>query len=258
MMIIMNEIITFLEEKFPKHLAYDWDNVGLQIGKKTRITRKIMVVLDVTTAIVDEAVANGVDFIISHHPFIFSPIKTLDLQCPQGKNIEKLIKNDISIYTMHTNYDVASGGMNDLLAKLLQLKNMSKFAMIDDVHGLGRIGELESESTIGELLQNLKSTFHLETIPYTPFDGCIKKVAVIGGSGGKYIHEAKMAGADVLITGDVTHHTAIDASEIGLGLIDIGHFSETFMTDEIEKLVAQNFEIAIYKTKVGRNPLQMG
>ena len=246
-MLLLKDIITFLEKKFPPSLADDWDNVGLQLGDQNASVAKVMVALDATTQVVEEAISQDVDLIITHHPFIFAPLKAIDFRASQGKNIHKLIKNDIALYAMHTNYDVAPGGMNDVLAEKIGLQNVLPFAMIDDVHGLGRIGELEQPMNIDSLSDIIKfeklrdEVDDIKTVE-TVGAGCIKKVAVIGGSGGKYICDAKEAGADALVTGDVTYHIALDAIDIGLNLLDIGHFAEVVMQDAVCDLLVARFE----------------
>ena len=262
-MLLIKDIIEFLEDKFPPSLAYDWDNVGLQIGDVNQEVRNIMVALDATTAVIDEAIANNVDFIITHHPFIFSGLKRIDFGLPIGKNIQKLVKNDIAIYSMHTNYDIAPSGMNDVLAEKIGLQNVQPFAMIDDVHGLGRIGELASEVGLIEFSDKIKHYYLQEEVCEIKTVDCgsdvaIKKVAVIGGSGGKYIHEAKAVAADVLVTGDVTYHTAIDAVAMGLHLIDIGHFAEVVIEEHVVGLLNCRFNhvARIMKSSVGVNPIR--
>jgi len=259
--LLVKDIIKFLEEKFPPNLAYDWDNVGLQIGDVNQEVKNMMTALEATTAVIDEAVEKNVDFIITHHPFIFSAFKSIDFTTPKGKNIQKLIKNDIVIYSVHTNYDIAPGGMNDVLAEKIGLQNVKPFAMVDDVHGLGRIGELESEMSLAELGGHIKHDWlqdevcDIKTVQCDR-GGCIKKVAVIGGIGGKYIQEAKARGADVLITGDVTYHTAVDAMEIGLNMLDVGHYAEVVMERHVAGLLAKAFGVEVMVQSVAENPIR--
>lgn len=257
----IEDIIKFLEEKFPPHLAYDWDNIGLQIGDVKLEVRTIMVTLEATTHVIDEAIRKGVDLMITHHPFIFSPLKSVDLTTPQGKNIQKLIKNDIAVYGMHTNYDVAFGGMNDVLAEKIGLQNVKPFSMIDEVHGLGRIGELEQPLNIDNLsamirFEKLQDEVGAIKTVETVGASCLKKIAVIGGSGGKYIHEAKEAGADAFITGDVTYHTAVEAVEIGLNMLDIGHYAEVVMEEKVATLLSDQFDgLQVLRPTVSSNPI---
>ena len=261
-MLTVDEIIKFLETRFPRYLAYEWDNVGLQIGQASCRVKRVMVALEATTPVINEAIEKKVDLIITHHPFIFSPLKAIDFATPQGKNIEKAIKNEIAIYAMHTNYDIAPGGMNDVLAEKIGLQDVKPFAMIDDIHGLGRIGELEQAMNIDSLsdivrFEKLKDEIDEVRTVETVGSGCIKKVAVIGGSGGKYIHEAKAVGADILITGDVTYHTAVEAKEMGLNLIDIGHYAEVVMEEEVAILLNGQFSnaVQVIQSSVSKNPI---
>jgi len=256
--LVVKDIIKFLEEKFPPHLAYDWDNVGLQIGDANCEVKSIMVELDATTPVINEAIEKGVDLIVTHHPFIFSPLKAIDLATPKGENIRNLIKNDIAIYTMHTNYDVAPGGMNDRLAKEIGLEDCEP--LCED--GLGRIGFNNNEYA-KDIKKYVEHVIHQFALCGANFiDGGkthqIDKVAIIGGSGGKYIHEAKAAGADVFITGEITHHKALEAQEIGLSVIDVGHFIERRMEYDVTALIASQFSPEIkmcYSTSV-KNPIE--
>lgn len=120
----LKEVIAALTRLAPLELAESWDNVGLMIGAKSQEVRKVLCALDVNEAVIDEAIEGGYECIVSHHPFLFAPIKKLDLEKGQGKLIAKLIKNDIAVYSMHTNYDIAQGGLNDYLSEKLGLEQI--------------------------------------------------------------------------------------------------------------------------------------
>src|SRR5699024_7229669 len=124
------DIFKVLEQWAPKDYAYEWDNVGLQIGSYTKSVHKIMITLDVLESVVDEAVSNGVDLIIAHHPLLFMPLKELDLDSPKGKVIQKLLEHDITVYAAHTNLDVTNGGVNDMLCDALQIH--SRDVLVDE------------------------------------------------------------------------------------------------------------------------------
>lgn len=258
-MLKIHEITEFLEQQFPLELAYDWDNVGLQIGDQKKSVGRIMAALEATTPVIDEAIRQGVELIITHHPFIFPGIKAINLATPKGKNIEKLIKNDMALYTMHTNYDLASGGMNDVLAAMMKLENVKP--LCDD--GLGRLGELQQAMNIDCLCDYIQHEWlkdvvsDIRTVEISGKSGAIKKVALIGGSGGDYINEAKNAGADVLVTGDIKYHTAIDAQELGLNLIDISHYAESVMEANVQQLLQAKFDnqLEVLIPSVAKNPI---
>lgn len=117
------DIIKIFESMYPKNLAYDWDNVGLQVGSLHKDVNTILLTLDVTKEVIDEAIDQQVDMIVVHHPLIFSPINSINTDTYRGKQIEKLIKHDITLYVAHTNFDISNKGMNLILANMLHLKN---------------------------------------------------------------------------------------------------------------------------------------
>jgi len=258
---IVKDIIQFLEGKFPPSLAYEWDNVGLQLGNLNAQVKKIMIALDATTPVIDEAVEKGVDLIITHHPFFFVGVKQVDFGTPKGQNIGKLIKHDITLYSMHTNYDIADGGMNDVLASKMELQNVKSFSMIDEDHGLGRIGELIADMTLVDFSDKVENHWLANEVHHTQMvdassGGLVGKVAIIAGSGGKYFEDAKHAGADVFVTGDMDYHTAVDAIEMGLSIVDIGHYAEVVMEQHVAGLLADKFDIEITVPTASKNPIE--
>ena len=259
MVLLVKDVIKFLEEKFPPNLALDWDNIGLHIGDVNQEVCTIMVTLEATTDVVEEAINRNVDLIIAHHPFIFSPLKSIDYSTPKGKNIKKLIQNNIALYVMHTNYDIATGGMGDVLAEKIGLIDVKPFSMIDEIHGEGRVGKLEKAKNLDELSNSIYENLapHISFVNKVEGKNTdnIKVVAVIGGSGGKYIYEAKKAGADVLVTGDVKYHDAVDAKDIGLSILDIGHYAEVVMEERVAELLDKQFDIEIIVQSVAENPI---
>jgi len=259
--LLIKDIIEFLEEKFPPRLALAWDNIGLHIGDINQETRTIMVALEATSAVVDDAVSKDVDLIITHHPFIFSPVKSIDFTTPKGRNIKKLIQNDIVLYVMHSNYDIANGGMGDVLAEKIGLLDVKPFSMIDEIHGEGRIGKLVKSMSMEEISNALYDNFepYIGNIRKVECEniGDIETVAVIGGSGGKYIYDAKSAGADLLVTGDIKYHDAVDAKDIGLSILDIGHFAEVVMEEHVAGLLAEQFDdVDVMVQSVAKNPIR--
>lgn len=125
MSIMITDVIKNLEQLFPKHLAYDKDPIGLHVGNVNRPLTKTLISLDITMAVVEEAIKIGANLIVAHHPFIYRPLASINTNTPKGKIIEQCIKHDICIYSMHTNFDIAENGMNDCLAKTIGLSNIS-------------------------------------------------------------------------------------------------------------------------------------
>lgn len=355
------DIFKAMESWAPKHLAYDWDNVGLQIGSFHKPVKKVMVTLDVLEATVDEAIENKVDLIIAHHPLLFKPMKQVNVDTAKGRIIQKLLQHEISVYAAHTNLDAANSGVNDMLCDLLavqdtkvleqnHIEKLVKLAVfvpethaeqvrdamsgkgaghigdyshctfqspgqgtfkplegtdpyigskgemtfVDEVkietilpasklssvletmiaahpyeeaaydiypvensgtaYGIGRIGTLDQKLTLEALCERVKTALNVPGVRLTgDLDKEVSKVAVLGGSGEKYINKAKQMGADVYITGDMTFHTAQDAQIMGLSVIDPGHHVEKVMKDYTKLYLEDYFtsdelEISISKT----------
>ena len=218
-MVCVRDVMAKIEELAPTSLACDWDNVGLLVGNGDKQVKRIMVMLDADVHTIDEAIANNVDLIITHHPILLKPINRIT-----DKKLIKLIENGISIYTAHTNLDSTNGGVNDVLAQKLGLDNIGKFPLIEDTELLGRIGNV-AECTLEEFIKTVKTALNCEFVRYIGDKSTIiRKVSVCGGGGADFIPLAKTSGCDVYVTGDVKYHQAQVASEIGLCVIDAGHF----------------------------------
>lgn len=237
---ILNEIIKVLEKRFPISNKEEWDNVGLMVGRRKREVKKIQLSLDVTTASLENAIKNNVDLIISHHPMIFSGVKKVNSDTILGEKILTAIENNIAIYSLHTNLDSTEGGLNDYVGEKLNLKNGK---IIDEVNnenfGIGRIYSLENKITFEEFVEKIKSIFltnNLRVVKNQDEELYIKKIAIVNGSGSSYWRKAKKMGADLLITGDIKYHEALDSLEEGFCMIDIGHYeTEHFFGDLIRK-----------------------
>lgn len=220
----MQKILQVLEDIAPRELAEDWDNPGLLIGSPYRDVKKILICLDVDNRIIDFACENKIDLIISHHPIIFNAIKHIRFDLPLGKRIEKLIRNEIMIFSAHTNLDAAHGGVNDVLAERLELTRTEPFA-----EHLGRIGFVEKIS-VKDFADRVKKNLNADHIRLITADENrkISKIAVVSGAGAEFIDEAAELNAEMFVTSDVRYHQAQHAFELGLNLIDAGHFYTEF------------------------------
>jgi len=249
----LSSIIYEINKKYPENIQYDWDNSGLNIGRMDQDINKIMLTLEVTSAIVDEAIERGVDLIISHHPFIFSKMNKIvvgrDNLGIKSDLIYKLIKNDISVYSMHTSYDLADNGLNDYFLKLmgyksdeiLEVEGMAEFCdvstrtTVSKQYGLGRVVRFEENFRVLDFLQNLKRILGVDDIRLVgdPM-GQIKSFAVVTGSGAEYFSMCRQKNIDLLITGDLKYHQAQDAKELGVMVADFGHFgTEDIFADSL-------------------------
>ena len=221
----LREIESALYELAPRDTAMEGDNVGLLIGRPDRKVSRILVALDVTEAVADEAMQQGANLIVAHHPVMncaLNPVQTIrDDGHPQGRLFLKLIENGIAAICMHPNLDRAGGGVNDALAARLGLENVEKLPGGDDVL---RVGELPGRMELPAFLHWVKAAIHPNGIRFADGGKPIHRVAVGGGACGEYFRAAAAAGCDVLVTSDLSYHEFLDAQAMGLTVLDAGHF----------------------------------
>jgi len=246
------DVVKYLETKYPKELAYEWDNVGLQVGSLNRKVKTILVTLDVTKEVILEAIEKKVDLIISHHPLIFKPMTSIAIESPRGWMINKMIKHDIALYSMYTNYDLAEGGMNDVLANLLEIKNPK---LLDSIDGIGRYGEI-NPMKMPDFIQSVKEVLNIDSVRFIgSMDKIVSVVGVSGGSGSNHVGQAKKQNCDVYLTGDVTYHTALDCIQMGLNVIDVGHYAEKVFKKAVANDLEKMFlEISVLISSIDSNP----
>ncbi|MBD7906842.1 Nif3-like dinuclear metal center hexameric protein [Sporosarcina gallistercoris] len=259
-----HEIIQLFEEWSPKKLAMEGDPIGLHIGQLNRPVDTVLVTLDVNEAVIDEAVERGATLIIAHHPPLFRPAKHILTDTPQGRMIEKCIKNDLSVYAAHTNLDIASGGVNDLLAAKLGLTELKIIERTsgdsEQEYGLGRIGLLSSSMTLERFALHVKEKLEVPAVRIVgDKNRLIRKVGVLGGDGNKYIYAAKRAGADVFVTGDLYYHVAQDAEAIDLCVVDPGHNVEKVMIQGVaEHMTAaceeRHYNVTFLQSRINTEP----
>ena len=241
----IKDIIKFLEERFPLSLQEDWDNSGLQIGNIENDLTNIMISLDIDEQTIQKAKEKSCNLIINHHPFLFSSIKSIDLNEEKGKIIKDLIKNDITVFAMHTNLDIGKGGVNDNLAKLLELKDISNLDTNNE-NPMARFGYTD-EKTAYDFSKFVKEKLNCKgLILYGDKDKKIEKVALCGGAGSNFINDAIKKGCDLIVTSDVKYHEAIDNCK-KINIVDPGHFaSENHIIYMIKDLLEKNFATGIY------------
>ena len=253
---ILEDILNFLKLRFPEEQKEEWDNVGLMTGDSCREINKVLVCLDVTPDTVTEAMDFGADLIISHHPLIFSPLKKVVEDNSIGSTLIQLIKNNIAVYSMHTNFDKADGGMNDLLAEKLGLSDVRKYTDEELMSGggktvdnLGRVGVLEHPMTLDDFADFVKASLGCRAMKvFGDGEESVQTVALCTGSGGSMMTAAYNSGADVYLTADLGHHHAQSAAETGLNLIDAGHFeTENIITDFLYDLLSVEFPDLLIK-----------
>ncbi len=227
-----DDLISVIESIAPPSLAYEWDNSGMQIRCSDEINR-VLIAFDVTTEIAAEAKEKSCDMIVSHHPLFFESLKSMDCGNATHATAMQLIKHGISVYSAHTPYDRAEGGIGDALASRLGLEAICTVS--GGGEGLMRTGILSRPMRKGEFLEYIKKTLNVKTLRVSKSDiDTVKKAAVIGGSGGGFSTVAKNAGAQALVTGEAKHHHFIEAVETGVLLVEAGHFeTERHFTPEV-------------------------
>ena len=219
----VKNILEYLETLAPSHMKYDWDNVGLLCGSREKEVKKILVALDPFMDVCEEAAQIGADLIVTHHPLIFRPCKSVTDEDPVGKSILYLVGHDIAAVNAHTNLDCAPGGVNDTLAKTLGLTNVQIIDPIGEDYGLLRKGFVK-EQTLEAFMQTVKENLGTPVLRYADGGKTVSCVAVGGGSCGDEYEAAIKAGCDTFVTADVKYNQFWDAKELGLNLIDAGHY----------------------------------
>ncbi len=249
------EIIDKLEALSPTEFAEEWDNIGLLAGRRDKEVRTVYIALDATDAVIGEAVRLGADLLLTHHPLIFKKMSRVNTDDFIGRRVCELIRNDISYYAMHTNFDVM--GMADAAADELSLKDRRVLDVTyeDDIskEGCGRVGELKDSMRVEALAGLVKEKFHVPNVRvFGDLDSPVRTVAVMPGSGGGFIQDALAASADAMITGDVGHHEGIDAVAQGLAVIDAGHYGiEKLFISYMEEFMKRELPgVQIYKAEI--------
>ena len=237
----VKDIIKVIEDFAPLSIQEGWDNSGLCIGSPEDPVTSVLMGLDCTPELVDEAVACGADMIVTHHPLIFSGLKKISPEDKVGEAVMKAIKAGISIYAAHTNADKVIAGVSGAMARRLGLKDVTILDEDVDGTGLGVVGNLPEPMSSQEALAFVKERFGLKVLKSSrPIDGQVCRVAMCGGSGGSLIKAARRSGAQLYISGDISYHNFF--TEDGFMIMDIGHYeSEIEIVDILFSLIKKNF-----------------
>lgn len=228
-MATVNDIMKFMDALAPRYMAESWDNVGLLCGRSDRSVHRILVSLDPFETVIDRAIELGADLLVTHHPLIFGdPLTAVNDSTQTGRCLLKLVEQGIAAINAHTNWDLAPGGVNDVLAETLGLQQVQVLAPEGTdaegrPYGLLRAGSVP-EQTGAQFLAHVKQTLGCQGLRYAGGTGTVRKVAVGGGSCGGAWTVAKEHGCDALVTADVKYNQFRSAWEAGILLIDAGHF----------------------------------
>lgn len=235
----LQDVLEVIDELWPASLAEEWDAVGLVAGRRESPVRLIHFAVDPVRAVVEEACAAGADLLITHHPLLLRPVQSVEAGTFKGEVVHRLIESGCALLTAHTNGDSAVGGVNDVLAEILGLEDVSPLQAAADglqEEGLGRVGTLPRGTTLGEFAATVFSILPAVAGGVRVAgdrEAFIRRVAVCGGAGDGLLQAARDAEADVYITGDLRHHPASEAREaVHDGrpyLIDVSHFASEWL-----------------------------
>lgn len=245
------DIIEKIENRYPPQYACDWDNVGLLCGDREQEIHKVYVALDATEEVIEAAVREEADLLVTHHPLIFGSIRSVTKDDYTGTRLMRLIQKGISYYAMHTNYDVM--GMAELAAARLDLQDTFVLEEVFGGEGIGRVGFLPEPMTLEACASLVKERFHLPNVKvFGDLHRMVKIAAISPGAGKSMTSPALIAGAEVLITGDIDHHTGIDMNDCGLSIIDAGHYGiEHIFIPDMESFFKEHFpELSVAAAKI--------
>lgn len=247
----LKEIIEIIENNYPVELAYEWDNVGLFYGDIEKEISKVLVTLDITPDVIDQAVENDVDLVLSHHPALIGGIKNLSDGSMVSDMIINAVKNDICIYSAHTNMDTARNGTNQKLAEIFDLEDIC--VMENDKPyeycGLGRVGNLKKEMSLSDFCELVKKKLNTPFVRVCGDDRKLKRVALASGSCSEYIPSAIKKGADVIVTADMKYHNCIEYVYDGIAIVDAGHFPTENIVKEMFKNILKETGLEIIFSK---------
>ena len=247
-MVRTSDIRDYFEKCVPNSLKMDYDNVGLLAGEAGQKVERVLVSLDITMDVIDEAHQIGAGLIVAHHPIIFSPVRSVVDTDGIGKKLVSLIKKEIGAICLHTNLDAVDGGVNDELIKIL---GGEAAEILDDESRVGRVADLPNPMSFSEFLEHTKTALNANGLRFHDAGNPVKRIGCCGGSGGEFLETALNKGCDTYVTADVKYNVFLDAKELGINLIDADHFcTENVVVPVLADILKKAFpelEVAISK-----------
>ncbi len=247
----VSDVIAAIEAFAPVSVQEKWDNSGLCIGSPDAEASSVLLALDCTPELVDEAIECGADMIVTHHPLIFSGLKRITPDDPVGAAVTKAVRAGISVYAAHTSADKVMAGVSGAMASRLGLENITLLEDDGNGYGLGAVGDLPVPLSAGEAAALVKERFSLKMLRSSrPVAGKITRVAMCGGSGGSLIGAARAAGAQLYLSGDISYHNFFTWGDFMI--MDVGHYeSEIEIVDILFSLIKKNFPT--FAVRITRN-----
>ncbi len=249
----------------PLRLAEDWDNVGLLVGDRKAEVGRVMTCLTITPDVVDEAIESKADLIVAHHPLPFKPLGKITTDTIPGRMLLRLMKAGVAIYSAHTAFDSAADGINAHWAKLIGLESTEPLILSDTTsagsiaEGSGRRGMFASARPLGDVIAQAASAVgETDARIVGDQDQMIRKVAIGCGSGGSFLAAAKRCGCDLLLTGEATFHTCLEARSMGIALGLLGHYSsERFAMEHLANRLSEELDaIETWASRVESDPVK--
>jgi dinuclear metal center YbgI/SA1388 family protein len=233
--VTLHEAVAVLESLYPSATALSWDRVGLVTGDLDQPVRRVHLAVDPTIAVIEEAVAEGADLLVTHHPLLLRGVHSVATGTAKGYAVTRAVVTDLAVYCAHTNADLASPGVNDALAAACGLADLRPLDL-DESRPIGRVGELAQPTTLGEFVQALAAALPPTAVGVRVSgdrSASVRRVAVLGGSGDDRFDAVRASGADVYVTADLRHHPTSEAREESRGgtpyLVDAGHFATEWL-----------------------------
>lgn len=256
---LLQDLIAYLEQIAPPRLAADWDNVGLLVGDAARPVARAMTCLTLTPASVAEALAEGADLVITHHPLPFHAVKRLTTATPGGRMLLDLIGARIAVYSPHTAWDSAERGINQRLAEGLGLTDIAPLLPDPQALGVGRLGRFLTPLALPQLAERVRQFLAIERLQWVGDpEQPVRRVAVTCGAADDLLEAAREADCDALVLGEARFHACLEAEAYGIGLILPGHFaSERFAQECLARMLAEQFPpLTVWASRQERDPLR--
>ena len=237
-MTLLARLLETVEQRFPLAGAEEWDRPGLTTGSPTQHVKKVLLSVDVTAAVVAEAIEGEFDLLLAHHPYLLRGVNTVAESTAKGAVLANAIRSGLAIYSAHTNADIVENGVSDTIAKRLGLHAIQPLLPSADGVGHGRVGLLGDSTTLGQFARQLAQVFPATASGIRVaghYDAPISKVALCGGAGDSFLPQAMATGADVYISSDLRHHVVQDAREAGvaggsgIAVVDVSHWAAEWL-----------------------------
>ncbi|MBL4884856.1 MAG: Nif3-like dinuclear metal center hexameric protein [Planctomycetaceae bacterium] len=259
-------VCTFLDQFAPLRTAESWDNVGLLLGDASREIDSLMTCLTLTPDVAAEAIKNKVGLIVAHHPILFRAVQRLTTDTTEGRMLLELAENRIAVYSPHTAFDSATGGINQQWCELLNLQQTQSLRPFDEEKaelstGAGRCGDLPNPVSLSQLIQQVKGVCSLNHLQYVGnCDSEIRRVGVACGAAAEFMNEAALLDCDVLITGEARFHACLEARTKNISLIIVGHYaSERFACEQLANALQTEFpKLTTRASEIESDPVNFG